>query len=217
MEEVIIFPSCRHKYNNILPLVLVQENYYVLQEYAPSLSQRGGPIPLYTIITRQYIPTLKASNIKVNMTHNLIRDGKSKNPFNGKTTSKDTVVRNFTIRKVVITIYLQDSCIVRPIVTSANIMYAFLPQQFQRWYLPNINCLLKLLIRMSQNLWYFKEVSKHSRKDLCDFRKCLKLKAYWNTQQFFLFLKQNKAKESLFYLGSGTGRKEQSLKCLDLE
>ena len=142
---------------------------------------------------------------------------KIKEPFQWKNNFKDTVIRNFTIRKVVITIYLQYSCIVRPIVTSANIMYAFLPQQFQRWYLPNVNCLLKLLIRMSQNLWYFKEVSKHSRKDLCDFRKCLKLKAYWNTQQFFLFLKQNKAKESLFYLGSGTGRKEQSLKCLDLE
>lgn len=195
MEDVIIFPSCRHKYNNILPLVLVQENYYVLWEYAPSLSQRGGSIPLYTITTRQYIPTLKASNIKVNITHNLIMRWKIKEPFQWKNNFKDTVVRNFTIRKVVITIYLQDSCIVRLIVTSANIMYAFLPQQFQRWYLPNVNCLLKLLIHMSPNLWYFKEVSKHSRKDLCDFRKCLKLKAYQNTQQFFLFLKQKNAKE----------------------
>ena len=109
---------------------------------------------------------------------------KIKEPFQWKNNFKDTVIRNFTIRKVVITIYLQDSCIVRPIVTSANIMYAFLPQQFQRWYLPNVNCLLKLLIRMSQNLWYFKEVSKHSRKDLCDFRKCLKLKAYWSEAWF---------------------------------
>ena len=53
---------------------------------------------------------------------------KIKEPFQWKNNFKDTVVRNFTIGKVVITIYLQDSCIVRLIVTSANIMYAFLPQ-----------------------------------------------------------------------------------------